>query len=266
MFFATKNIYLWCIMFKVKNYIFIFFIFNYNIFSMEEIIHNNNFNNNVFEHKPITTTIGQDHPTSRGKNESICKVMVRDAIKEVSTNYLKGETCSIKVAMYTLDNPNIMQELVNFIEVFEDKGQMEKNNRREVTKKELEILIDYDQHIKTINKIKNQIKSNNNKTQQYGELMKKNMSKILNYSKTIGKEFNLQNYKDNINLHHKFAIFSCNGKQKVIFGSYNWTSGGSEINYENCLITDQGDIISSFNQEFNYIKEDSTIKEAQPFN
>lgn len=49
-------------------------------------------------------------------------------------------------------------------------------------------------------------------------------------------------------MHNKFAVVDGN---VLISGSYNWTKGARRDNNENIIITNSGDAVSSFSQEFN---------------
>jgi len=48
-------------------------------------------------------------------------------------------------------------------------------------------------------------------------------------------------------MHHKFAIFD---KRIVITGSYNWTKSAADYNEENILVTDNKQIIDTFQKQF----------------
>ena len=48
-------------------------------------------------------------------------------------------------------------------------------------------------------------------------------------------------------MHHKFAIFD---GEYVLTGSYNWTRSAADYNQENVVITDDEEIISAFEEEF----------------
>ena len=48
-------------------------------------------------------------------------------------------------------------------------------------------------------------------------------------------------------MHHKFAIFD---RSRLLNGSYNWTRGASEKNYENFLITDNQFLLTAYAAEF----------------
>jgi phosphatidylserine/phosphatidylglycerophosphate/cardiolipin synthase-like enzyme len=48
-------------------------------------------------------------------------------------------------------------------------------------------------------------------------------------------------------MHHKFVLFD---RRKVVTGSFNWTSGAEHVNYENALLTDDANVVSSYSREF----------------
>jgi phosphatidylserine/phosphatidylglycerophosphate/cardiolipin synthase-like enzyme len=48
-------------------------------------------------------------------------------------------------------------------------------------------------------------------------------------------------------MHHKFAIFD---GRLLLNGSYNWTRGASEKNYENFVVTDEPRLLAAFGKEF----------------
>ena len=48
-------------------------------------------------------------------------------------------------------------------------------------------------------------------------------------------------------MHHKFALFD---GEYVLTGSYNWTRSAAAYNQENIIITDDEEIISAFEEEF----------------
>jgi cardiolipin hydrolase len=51
----------------------------------------------------------------------------------------------------------------------------------------------------------------------------------------------------NGHMHHKFAIFD---STRLINGSYNWTRGAANVNYENLVDTGDPDLIATFCEEF----------------
>ena len=48
-------------------------------------------------------------------------------------------------------------------------------------------------------------------------------------------------------MHHKFAIFD---GARLINGSYNWTRGAANVNYENLVDTGDPELIAAFSEEF----------------
>jgi cardiolipin hydrolase len=48
-------------------------------------------------------------------------------------------------------------------------------------------------------------------------------------------------------MHHKFAIFD---GTRLVNGSYNWTRGAADVNYENLVDTGNPDLITAFAEEF----------------
>ena len=48
-------------------------------------------------------------------------------------------------------------------------------------------------------------------------------------------------------MHHKFALFD---GERLIHGSYNWTRGAADVNYENLVDTGDPDLIAAFAAEF----------------
>lgn len=48
-------------------------------------------------------------------------------------------------------------------------------------------------------------------------------------------------------MHHKFALFD---RRLLVTGSYNWTRGASEGNYENIMVTDHPRLVAPFGEEF----------------
>ena len=48
-------------------------------------------------------------------------------------------------------------------------------------------------------------------------------------------------------MHHKFAVFD---SKVLITGSYNWTRSAGNSNYENILISNNGDVITKYKSEF----------------
>jgi phosphatidylserine/phosphatidylglycerophosphate/cardiolipin synthase-like enzyme len=60
----------------------------------------------------------------------------------------------------------------------------------------------------------------------------------------------IHNHRDphlNGHMHHKFAIFD---GERLINGSYNWTRGAANVNYENLVDTADPDLIAAFAEEF----------------
>jgi len=51
----------------------------------------------------------------------------------------------------------------------------------------------------------------------------------------------------NGHMHHKFAIFD---GERLINGSYNWTRGAANANFENLIDTADPDLLAAFNEEF----------------
>ncbi len=48
-------------------------------------------------------------------------------------------------------------------------------------------------------------------------------------------------------MHHKFALFD---RRLLVNGSYNWTRGAAEGNYENIVVTDNEQLVEQFGEEF----------------
>ena len=48
-------------------------------------------------------------------------------------------------------------------------------------------------------------------------------------------------------MHHKFVLFD---RQRVVTGSFNWTSGAEHVNYENALLTDSSGVVAAYGKEF----------------
>jgi phosphatidylserine/phosphatidylglycerophosphate/cardiolipin synthase-like enzyme len=48
-------------------------------------------------------------------------------------------------------------------------------------------------------------------------------------------------------MHHKFAIFD---GERLINGSYNWTRGAANVNYENVVDTSASGLVAAFAAEF----------------
>ena len=54
-------------------------------------------------------------------------------------------------------------------------------------------------------------------------------------------------------MHHKFAIMD---NKSVLTGSYNWTRSAALYNHENLIITNEKNIVSDFNREFDRLWEE----------
>jgi phosphatidylserine/phosphatidylglycerophosphate/cardiolipin synthase-like enzyme len=48
-------------------------------------------------------------------------------------------------------------------------------------------------------------------------------------------------------MHHKFAIFD---GERLVCGSYNWTRGAANINFEDLIDTGDADLVARFSAEF----------------
>lgn len=61
-------------------------------------------------------------------------------------------------------------------------------------------------------------------------------------------------------MHHKFAIFGCNGENKryVWTGSFNFTKSASDSNQENVVVIHKRATVDRFEQQFQKIKERSS--------
>jgi mitochondrial cardiolipin hydrolase len=59
--------------------------------------------------------------------------------------------------------------------------------------------------------------------------------------------FTLSGPRHEGHMHHKFAIFD---GERLINGSYNWTRGAANVNFENLVDTANPDLISVFSEEF----------------
>ncbi|WP_169976954.1 phospholipase D-like domain-containing protein [Tautonia rosea] len=53
--------------------------------------------------------------------------------------------------------------------------------------------------------------------------------------------------RDPNHMHHKFAIFD---RTTLLTGSYNWTRGAAEFNFENFIVTSDAGLVSAFLGEF----------------
>lgn len=53
--------------------------------------------------------------------------------------------------------------------------------------------------------------------------------------------------RDPNHMHHKFAVFD---RTTLLTGSYNWTRGAAEHNFENFIITNEAGLVTSFVREF----------------
>ncbi|MEW4569004.1 phospholipase D-like domain-containing protein [Tautonia sp. JC769] len=53
--------------------------------------------------------------------------------------------------------------------------------------------------------------------------------------------------RDPNHMHHKFAVFD---RATLLTGSYNWTRGAAEYNFENFIITSEAGLVTSFLREF----------------
>ena len=53
-------------------------------------------------------------------------------------------------------------------------------------------------------------------------------------------------------MHHKFALFD---RRLLVTGSYNWTRGAAEGNYENIVVTDDPRLVKQFGKEFDRLSE-----------
>lgn len=61
---------------------------------------------------------------------------------------------------------------------------------------------------------------------------------------------NIHDHRDphrNGHMHHKFAIFD---GERLLNGSYNWTRGAANTNFENLVDTGDPELIASFSEEF----------------
>jgi mitochondrial cardiolipin hydrolase len=57
-------------------------------------------------------------------------------------------------------------------------------------------------------------------------------------------------------MHNKFALFD---HSQVVTGSYNWTPGAEHANYENALLTDDKETVTSYMKEFESLWERAGI-------
>jgi mitochondrial cardiolipin hydrolase len=60
----------------------------------------------------------------------------------------------------------------------------------------------------------------------------------------------IHNHSDphlNGHMHHKFAIFD---GERLLNGSYNWTRGAANTNFENLVDTGDPELIAAFAEEF----------------
>lgn len=71
------------------------------------------------------------------------------------------------------------------------------------------------------------------------------MGSDINMLEKSGIHIKIDNHKGH--MHHKFCIID---QETVITGSYNWTKSAAERNFENVLINNERQIISSFQSEF----------------
>jgi phosphatidylserine/phosphatidylglycerophosphate/cardiolipin synthase-like enzyme len=53
--------------------------------------------------------------------------------------------------------------------------------------------------------------------------------------------------RDPNHMHHKFAVFD---RTTLLTGSYNWTRGAAEHNFENFIITGEPGLVAAFHREF----------------
>jgi len=53
-------------------------------------------------------------------------------------------------------------------------------------------------------------------------------------------------------MHNKFAIFD---RQRVVTGSYNWTTGAERSNYENALLEDDPQVVRAYDRQFEELWE-----------
>jgi phosphatidylserine/phosphatidylglycerophosphate/cardiolipin synthase-like enzyme len=56
-----------------------------------------------------------------------------------------------------------------------------------------------------------------------------------------------QGHGDPGHMHHKFALFD---GHRLLGGSYNWTRGAADVNYENLIDTTDPDLVAAFGGEF----------------
>jgi len=62
----------------------------------------------------------------------------------------------------------------------------------------------------------------------------------------------LRTDRDENHMHHKFAIFD---DRTLLTGSYNWTRGASDHNFENFVTTDDPRLVAAFSKHFNRLWE-----------
>jgi phosphatidylserine/phosphatidylglycerophosphate/cardiolipin synthase-like enzyme len=174
--------------------------------------------------------------------ESKCKRVVTHAIQDIiNKNKNINNKCSIKIAMYSLDEKDILEKIDEAI-------------KNRVT---VEIIMDKQQITENLKKIEN-------KEGVYRYMPEKNITLIKNIltnakiTNVVGSVLNIDvaNYSDIITLHEKFSVFSCSNdsSNNVIVGSYNWTHAASTVNYENCLVINDLNAIKSFEDHFNELK------------
>ena len=53
-------------------------------------------------------------------------------------------------------------------------------------------------------------------------------------------------------MHHKFALFD---RRLLVTGSYNWTRGAAEGNYENIVVIDHRRLVEQYCEEFDRLWE-----------
>lgn len=192
-------------------------------------------------------TIGFNTPISKRAplllNSSPCEKMVLDTIDGLIQK--KQKKCTIQIAMYSLDNLDIINKLNEALE----------NGIK------VQLLLDKDQNGKTLERLSSSsVYRASSETKIRTIQARKNLIEEKDVTTFIGTLFDPKKYKDSRRLHEKFSLYTCeDGEEEensdaVIFGSYNWTKGASEINYDNCIkIQNEPHILERFKDRFNLI-------------